>query len=1672
MKKYILSIILLISFHQLNYAQCSCELKLTDIPGSNCCYTLSMKTDACQGQNITFGSIGINTAFSSFNPCEIQSLSPLGGTNVVVSSNTQGTVSPNPTWNNTSGVFLDVAEICFTNGPPISLVELTLEGTDVNGTLVSSCPAYIEVDGSCGVSQDCECDIDYVAIGNCTYEIGVTFTGNACPTLQYTRIDFDAAYDPLQACEIKQLVPAPGLFAPPTGSPTDAYIVSTTNLGANTGRQVLGEITFENNITPSSKVLAVMNESSGSNKMCDEEMVVNASCVDPTDCNCLITYNQTSNCCYELQVQYQGADCPNLSFTDVLVDAAASPQAARHCEIKSVNPATGFSAGPIIGNTQVTFSTGTNMGNSTNIITIGEVCFENGNPPVSNPIVTIMDNSGTPVACDRVMEVDATCPPPTPVDKIMGDSNDNIPKRIIPAGPDKLQVLGNTTISGTQFGTLIQYDLTTQTVDFQTLGPPNTFFSDVAYHPGTGESFIVGIETSAGPGLTDNQSLVFVVDGDGFCTNLQYYTQTGREQFRMIEYLPNPNNANVEFYITGAKNPTNTPAFADDLLLFTIDRNLNIAWSRKINHTGDDEMYRGIIPRPNNDGVIIVGNDSNNNRGAWVEIDGNGAYVDSRTLDARIDLYDGQVLSNGNRLLLGTDLNNDQAIITLWDASHNLLDGLAAPHLKAFEEIATDGTYFYTLGEYKNPVNNNRILKFEVVGNTINVLDEYLISDNETDFIFGAIDYHPAGFLLYADARIPAGGPGGFDTYFSALDLAFNSNNCILRRPPTNIPFSVTTNNPPMSVSQQNIPTGIQGAQCGFTSYICLDYCIPVSCNALFTWMQDDCHAVTFTDGSSGIAPLTYSWDFNGDRLPDATTPNPTWDYGGPGTFNVCLTITGADGCQDTYCQTVTVTAETTPPLISCPGNISVSVPACDRGDFVNFALPTATDNCDSVMVVCSHQPGDFFPCGTTTVTCTATDMMGNSSTCSFNITVNCNCLVTDSTFIECSNRPDEFNFSFQVNNISGGSNCNQANISVPASLGTLNITSNNWVGNQLQVSGSITTVQYPFPTGFPITVAINCTCPDGLPITCTHDVFFTTPCCDSAWIDPGRICTSEESALIDISFFGTVQDIVQIDYYVKDAPCTGGYWGGIPFQTSLGYQPLRLSPPYHNADVCVYAKITLGDNEEPCDTILTDISTLTLCNPYDCDLNDQEYCYMGSPIQPSTISYSGPTPDCAFTVEWYDENGNLVNLPPASFSYTPSPVSFTGNPDDCFQDFTYEMRIIGACGPVSCFATVRLWNDKAPIGDLSLDPIENLPLCYGEDVSIHFDKACVSPADTWTWESRTASTSYQAIPGAGTINPVINTNRLFEDTWVQVTAQNGTCPAVSEILAIPVKDPIQVISFDADPNDPCRETGVKLSVQYTPCVPSINGICDCDYKIEWFRNGQLIGSTQSNQPTAGYSYVDPALNGNYGGVYYAEVTDRCCGQTKRSPVARVEPPITLALTGQCYICDPSQPVTISALIGNAPASGTCTYQWYYDDGTVGYQIIGGATGTSITVTKPGFYKLEMVCVNGAQTCMKMAEFELIDCFTTGIGETFNDPDMDFSLSPNPGASFSIINIEGDTREQTRFMVTNTLGQKIQEHRLERGQTNIRLDDLPRGTYLITMYLNSKAVLTKKLVIN
>jgi uncharacterized repeat protein (TIGR01451 family) len=75
-------------------------------------------------------------------------------------------------------------------------------------------------------------------------------------------------------------------------------------------------------------------------------------------------------------------------------------------------------------------------------------------------------------------------------------------------------------------------------------------------------------------------------------------------------------------------------------------------------------------------------------------------------------------------------------------------------------------------------------------------------------------------------------------------------------------------------------------------------------------------------------------------------------------------------------------------PVIRCPNNITMELPASQTSAVINYPPPTATDNLPGVTVSCAPPSGTTFPLGTSTVICVAVDVTGNRATCGFSISL------------------------------------------------------------------------------------------------------------------------------------------------------------------------------------------------------------------------------------------------------------------------------------------------------------------------------------------------------------------------------------------------------------------------------------------------------------------------------------------------------------------------------------------------------------------------------------------------------------------------------------------------------------------------------------------------------------
>ncbi|WP_026837735.1 HYR domain-containing protein [Gillisia sp. JM1] len=192
-------------------------------------------------------------------------------------------------------------------------------------------------------------------------------------------------------------------------------------------------------------------------------------------------------------------------------------------------------------------------------------------------------------------------------------------------------------------------------------------------------------------------------------------------------------------------------------------------------------------------------------------------------------------------------------------------------------------------------------------------------------------------------------------------------------------PLGTTTNTFTITDASGN------ATSCSFSVTVNVTEAPVITCPAPLTQSNDAgvCGAVVTytapvgTDNCSGSTTTQTAGLASGSTFPVGTTTN---------TF----TVTDASGNATSCSFTVTVN-DTEAPAITCPAPITQSNDAGVCGAVVTYTAPVGTDNCSgsTTTQTAGLASGSTFPVGTTTNTFTVTDASGNSTSCSFTVTVN-----------------------------------------------------------------------------------------------------------------------------------------------------------------------------------------------------------------------------------------------------------------------------------------------------------------------------------------------------------------------------------------------------------------------------------------------------------------------------------------------------------------------------------------------------------------------------------------------------------------------------------------------------------------------------------------------------------
>jgi hypothetical protein len=279
-------------------------------------------------------------------------------------------------------------------------------------------------------------------------------------------------------------------------------------------------------------------------------------------------------------------------------------------------------------------------------------------------------------------------------------------------------------------------------------------------------------------------------------------------------------------------------------------------------------------------------------------------------------------------------------------------------------------------------------------------------------FAFGSLISFPAGLGLL-DVQFIAHGPDGHRYFVEVVQPRFGNQECSIPLPGGVTDGATTTYPAYWSVKDYDVPfpqptlwegctnlaitTVDPGSEYTFDLTLgdgrAFDFTQPFTCP----------RRVSDTTAPTVFAPPNTTVEAGADTSPISTgIASATDDSGtvavayndtvlaGPPGANPVKTIfrdwtaTDPSGNFAHAVQTITV-VDTTPPTINCPANIALTA----YGHPVTATYEaTATDTGGPTTIGYSTPPGSSFGVGTSTVTATATDRVGNTAGCSFTITV------------------------------------------------------------------------------------------------------------------------------------------------------------------------------------------------------------------------------------------------------------------------------------------------------------------------------------------------------------------------------------------------------------------------------------------------------------------------------------------------------------------------------------------------------------------------------------------------------------------------------------------------------------------------------------------------------------
>ena len=518
-----------------------------------------------------------------------------------------------------------------------------------------------------------------------------------------------------------------------------------------------------------------------------------------------------------------------------------------------------------------------------------------------------------------------------------------------------------------------------------------SIWNDAVLTP-SGDLLVVG---STLPLDANNRSIMGLVTSNGAFTWVKSYNAPGKESFNRIVRNPIPSNPAFPYYILGTQNESSVGTVTKEVVLLNVDAAGLFNWKKRFvapNAFVTAGVSRDLEALPNGD--LLMAGSGTHGLIFWMNNSGNifnGVHM------SLISFTDISKKSDGGFYATANDLSGsaiphvikfDQNLNPLWD--------VGIPKLVSINQVweSTAGIAYVTGRGTFGGVVRDVIVKMADNATPSVVWVKYLNAGST--FSGGSSWLMTNGQIAYTDSRFITGGFGQTNAFISVSNAEITT--CLVSQDVVSLTsFDLVPNGPVLPTTEFfDVPAGVNLTSQSL-NWQQAEVCNTTPCTAEFTF-QIKCGQVNFIPTTNLTGNLTFLWNFGTTPASTSTSNNPTHTFQSNGTYNVCVTINNnVTGCQ--LCRNVTITnADNSPPVFVCPQNTTINnipgqcfatyLPAisvtdvCSTEPICNCVLTGATTG------VMPKNTNTQYNKGITTVKCTATDGVMNSSMCTFTVTV------------------------------------------------------------------------------------------------------------------------------------------------------------------------------------------------------------------------------------------------------------------------------------------------------------------------------------------------------------------------------------------------------------------------------------------------------------------------------------------------------------------------------------------------------------------------------------------------------------------------------------------------------------------------------------------------------------